>query len=71
MSCNERLQDIIYGEHYNVPCLPKSKHSMGLGAGRLGDGRCWVQIGRRSLVAGVDISCGQEKWEQGPTTEHC
>ena len=39
--------------------------SMGLGAGRLGDGRCWVQVGRRSLVAGVDISRGQEKWEQG------
>jgi hypothetical protein len=29
------------------------------------DGRNWVQVGRRPLVAGVGISSGQlEKWEQ-------
>ena len=39
-----------------------------LGAGILGNGRRWVQVGKRLLVAEVDISGGQEKWEQGPTS---
>jgi len=43
-------------------------HVAKLGAGRLGDGRRWVQVGKQPLVAGVDISGGQEKWAQGLTT---
>ena len=34
----------------------------------MGNGRRWVQVGKRLLVAEVDISGGQEKWEQGPTS---
>ena len=35
----------------------------------MGDGRHWAQVGKRPLVGGVDISGGQEKWEQGPTSQ--
>ena len=35
----------------------------------MGDGRHWAQVGKRLLVAGVDISGEQEKWEQGPTSQ--
>jgi hypothetical protein len=28
-----------------------------------GDGKLWVQVGKQPLVAGVDVSGGQEKWE--------
>ena len=35
----------------------------------MGDGRHWAQVGKWPLVGGVDISGGQEKWEQGPTSQ--